>query len=126
MQKARSFRRRCGQELTQFDQFARPFRFKLPNNKRVHNTGVGCSLTLLMALVLVYYVGLNVIRMSYLKASTFSESVQDSYFTSEDVFSSDIGLNFAFGISGFTEENEVPPYEEPQYGKLVASYQTWG
>ena len=57
---------------------------------------------------------------------TVIESVEDSYFTPDDVFTDEIGLNFAFGISSFTEEEEIQPYEEPLYGKLVASYQTWG
>ena len=81
---------------------------------------------MLMAVILIYYTGLNVMKMVLLQEPTISEFVQDSYFTPEDIFTDGIGLSFAFGISGFTDEDEIPPYEEPKYGKLVASYQTWG
>ena len=77
---------------------------------------------MLMAIILIYYTGLNVMKMVLRQEPTISEFVQDSYFTPEDIFTDEIGLNFAFGISGFTDEDAISPYEEPKYGKLVASY----
>ena len=51
-------------------------------------------------------------------------SVEDSYFNSSYVFSTDDGLKFAFGITAYDSNQEV--IEDPDYGEIKAKFYGWG
>ena len=50
------------------------------------------------------------------------ESIEVDHFDSEHRFTSDEGLNFAFGMVSFDEDYSV----DPDYGEIVARYEKWG
>ena len=56
--------------------------------------------------------------------SDVNESRVDAYFNSSFVWSSEDGMQFAYGITAYDAEQE--PIDDPDYGSLVATYLTWG
>ena len=53
----------------------------------------------------------------------FSSTIENNY-DSDFIFSSDDGLQFAFGITAY--DGNSPFADDPDYGEIVARYQTWG
>ena len=51
-------------------------------------------------------------------------AVHDSYFNSTFIFSTDDGLNFAYGVTTYDDDQEVT--EDPDYGVVRAKKVTWG
>ena len=51
-------------------------------------------------------------------------SVDDGYFNSSYVFSSDDGLRFAYGITAYDDNPEI--VEDLDYGEVKATFRTWG
>lgn len=51
-------------------------------------------------------------------------STKDSYFSTDDEFTTEDGLMIAFTITAYDSEQES--IEDPTYGNLKAYYKTWG
>ena len=50
-------------------------------------------------------------------------SVENNYFSYDYTFSSENGMQFAFGISAYDGDPE--PIDDPSYGRLTAGYVVW-
>ena len=50
--------------------------------------------------------------------------IEDSHFNSTFVFSTDDGLNFAYGVTTYDDDQEVT--EDPDYGVVKAKITSWG
>ena len=79
---------------------------------------------MIIAMLLLYYGVLRLEKLIFRKDSDTREVVQDSYYSSDDVFTTEDGLQFAFGITSFDGTTE--PIDDPDYGHLSATYITWG
>lgn len=73
---------------------------------------------------MVFYGTIQLIKLFNFGEPAIMESVRDSYFDTDHIFSSDEGLMVAFGLTAYDSNTE--PIEDPTYGKLRAYYKTWG
>ena len=119
------FKQKMSDKLHEMNAFGQAYQFKLPGNKRKFNTTLGVVLTTIIAIILLYYGAVRMLKLVFRKDSDVKEILQDSYFSADDIFSTDNdGLQFAFGITSFDSNTES--IEDPDYGHLSASYLTWG
>ena len=54
--------------------------------------------------------------------TTIIESMEVDHFDTDYIITSNDGLSFAFGIVSFDADTNV----DPDYGELVARYESWG
>ena len=119
-----TFKQKFSDVFHEMDAFGQSYQFKLPGNKKKFKTTLGVVITIIIAIILLYYGTIRLLKLIYRKDSEVSEVYQDSYFSADDVFTSEDGLQFAFGITSFDANTES--IEDPAYGYLTASYVTWG
>ena len=80
--------------------------------------------TLIAILILIFYAGLQLMRLTGFGEPQIMLSVRDSYYDTDFEFSSDDGLMIAFGLTHYDGNQE--PVEDPTYGILNGYYKSWG
>jgi len=106
------------------DAFGETFSFTLPNGKEKYTTWCGLIFTATIYIVLIVYGQMKLGKVIGWGDSAVVESREDSYFNSSFVWSSDEGMQFAFGITSYDGNQE--PIDDPDCGRVVARYVTWG
>ena len=81
------------------DAFAEPFNFVIPGGKAAYRTGKGCTMTVLLLLVLVFYGIVQSINLATFDETDIMVSQRDAYFDADEIFSE--GLMYAFGITAY-------------------------
>ena len=107
-----------------YDQFGESFQFKLPGNKWKHGTGLGFFFTILLVSAILFQTYLKGSKLQGSGGTKILMSMEESYFNSSYVFSSDDGLRFAFGITTYDSNQEVT--EDLDYGEIKAKLYSWG
>ena len=106
------------------DKFGEIFSFKLPGNKWRQGTPLGCVFTFALVIVLFIHGYLKASRVFGFGDTKIIESHQESYLNDTFIISSDQGLNFAYGLTAYDENQEI--VEDPSYGVVKAKIGTWG
>ena len=75
-------------------------------------------------MTIIFYATMQLIKLKNYGEPAIMTSLRDSYFTTNDEFTAESGLQIAFGISDYGDETE--PIEDARYGQLKAYYKTWG
>ena len=115
---------KVGEIVKDRDAFGETFSFTLPNGKEKYTTWCGLIFTATIYIVLIVYGQMKLGKVVGWGDSAVVESREDSYFNSSFVWSSDEGMQFAFGITAYDGNQE--PIDDPDYGSVVARYVTWG
>ena len=105
------------------DQFGQEIQFHMPNGQRTYNTMLGACMSVFLFVIVVVYGCLHLLQF-YVEGPVVTRDVKESYFSSNFVTPSDLGLEFAFAITAYNSANETPL--TPEIGKLTAYYATWG
>ena len=113
---------RTGEKALEYDSFAAPFMFKLPEGKQRLGSLGGCICTVILALSCLFYGVLQSVKLFTFDETDIMVSSVDAFFDSDYVYSGP--LAFAFGITAYDSDPE--PIEDPSYGLLKAYYKSWG
>ena len=111
-----------GDSIVKFDAFAAPFTFILPNGKAAFRSCKGCTMTILLLLILLFYGAMQSINLFTFDETDVMVSQRDAYFDADQIFSE--GLMYAFGITAYDSNRE--PIEDPSYGVIKPYYKSWG
>ena len=74
--------------------------------------------SIILLVILVFYGSLQMHNLYWYAETNISTSVNDAYYDSDHVFSSDNGFEIAFAITAYDSERE--PIEDARYGTLKA------
>ena len=107
-----------------FDAFGETFQFKLPDGKDEYKSCMGLVLTIFCYSLLVTYSSFKIKKVWNFGDTNVNLSHEDSYFDYKQIWSSEDGLQFAFAITAY--DNEQESIEDPHYGELLAAYYSWG
>jgi len=84
----------------------------------------GFGVTLLVSIAIIGYSTLKFLSLVDFGETNIMVFTKESFFVTEDQFTTDDGLMIAFGITAYDENYES--IEDPDYGDLKAYYKTWG
>ena len=59
---------------------------------------------MVMTVILLYYSGLNIIKLYLRDDPDLKESIQHVYFSPDDIFSDNIGLKFGVGLTMYANQ----------------------
>ena len=114
----------CSTKAKELDRFGEQFTFLMPDGNKSKKTFQGCLVTLIASLILIFYAGLQLLRLTGFKEPQIMLSVRDSYYGTDFEFTSDDGLMIAFGLTQYDSNQEI--IEDPTYGILNGYYKSWG
>ena len=96
----------------------------MPDGKKSKKSFSGCLVTLLAVIILIFYAGLQYMRLVGFGEPQIMLSVRDSFYDTDFEFTSNDGLMIAFGLTHYDSNPE--PIEDPTYGVLNGYYKSWG
>ena len=108
--------------IVENDSFATPYKFMLPDGKERMGTGKGCSLTVFLFIMLIFYGSMQSVKLFTFDETDIMVSTRDSYFDASETYSEN--LFYAFGITAYDSNDQ--PIEDPTYGVLKPYYKSWG
>ena len=114
--------RRVGESILQYDAFAEPFRFLLPEGKDAYRSCKGCILTVMLVLALIFYGAMQSIKLLTFGETDIMVSSKDAAFDTHEIFSEN--LMYSFGITAYDSNRES--IEDPSIGVLKPYYKSWG
>ena len=113
-----------GDVVLDSDAFGEGFSFTLPNGKAKYNTWCGVFFTFSLYFVIAVYGLMKLGKVVNFGDSTIIKSTEDSFFDADFKWNATSGMSFAFGITAYDGNQE--PIDDPDYGRVVARYKTWG
>ena len=124
MNQIRSTRASLAETASNLDRFGDSFRFRLPGNKYRHGSVLGCVFTTVVVCTLLLQTLLKGTSLFGLGETKTIRSLDEGYFDTSHVFSSDDGLRFAYGITAYDSDPEI--VEDLDYGEVKATFRSWG
>ena len=94
-------RKGFAQFMSEKDRFGEHFEFKLPGNHKKYGSTLGFCFTVALVILILTQFYLKAILVVGLGDTVTYRSVEDGYFNSSHVVTSDQGLKFAFGITAY-------------------------
>ena len=88
------------------DAFGQGFAFTLPNGKETYNTWFGTITTFLLYGLLIVYGSMKMQKVYGYGSSAIDYAKQDSFFDAEFTWNSTMGMQFAFGITHYDDDQE--------------------
>ena len=110
------------EKVLDIDAYGRSFGFRMPNNKDKFSSWHGVFITLLIYSMLAVHGYIKLDTLLNYGDTTIMESMEADYYNYTYTFSSDQGLNFAFGVASFGSNEGI----DPDYGQVIAQYEWWG
>ena len=117
-------RKGFAQFMSEKDRFGEHFEFKLPGNHKKYGSTLGFCFTVALTILILTQLYLKAMLVVGFGDTLTYRSVEDSYFNSSHVVTSDQGLKFAFGITAYDSNQEV--IEDLDYGEIKAKFYGWG
>ena len=111
-------------KIRNLDKFGKSFQFKFPDRRDTFKSWHGLAVTIIVYMLLGSYGFLKGEKLLFFGDSRTNASLEDSAFDDTEIWSTGNGLEFAFAITDFDDEQES--IEDPSYGQLLAQYQEWG
>ena len=111
---------KVGEIILDRDAFGEGFAFTLPNGKEKYTTWCGVLFTAIIYALIVLYGVMKLGKVTGYADTQIIESKEDSFFDSDYIWSSQDGMQFAFGITAYDDNEEA--IEDLDYGQVVARY----
>ena len=105
--------------------FRTNFMFNLPTGSENYTTTLGCTMTIVMCVILLVYGTVQILTVMQYANSIITVNVVDSHYGDEYTFDLDKGPGFrvAFGMTYYDSNQEM--LIEPDYGTVTGRVKSW-
>ena len=99
-----------------------PFQFRLPEGKRNFTSKMGCFMTIILFILIVFFGTMQSIKLLTFDETDIMVSQRDAYYEADKVYSN--GLAFTFRLTQYDSETES--IEDLSIGMLRPYHKSWG